>query len=204
MKNINSIPTSSEKAQTITALNNGIRSAIAGGLVSNRSDIIRQLCRGGFDIVAVTDGDVTICLPGEPESGLTLSGYIYTRDFNLQFPGGVNSTTAEDRILFRQKKSGSAPRRRFYDSRKIARGIMLTGSHSLAIWGLVSCLMWWLCGHGALTAQVVTPPVAEVMAQVSGVLSLSIMPVCVLLFLMECARVWREKRQSRRSVQKRG
>lgn len=53
--------------------------------------------------------------------------------------------------------------------------------------------MWWLCGHGALTAQVVTPPVAEVMAQVSGVLSLSIMPVCVLLFLMECARVWREK-----------
>ncbi|OIN31912.1 hypothetical protein AO411_2028890 [Salmonella enterica subsp. enterica serovar Sarajane] len=134
MKNINSIPTSSEKAQTITVLNNGIRSAIAGGLVSDRSDIIRQLCRGGFDIVAVTDGDVTICLPGEPESGLTLSGYIYTRDFSLQPPGGVNSTTAEDSILFRQEKIGPAPRRRFYDSRCTGGYPTRGGSHGAGQW----------------------------------------------------------------------
>ncbi|EFI5594420.1 hypothetical protein HUI25_004281 [Escherichia coli] len=53
--------------QTIAALNNGLRHAISCGLVSNRSDVIRQLCKGGFEIVRVTNNDVTICIPDEPE-----------------------------------------------------------------------------------------------------------------------------------------
>ncbi|EOX1160962.1 hypothetical protein ACO4CX_004651 [Escherichia coli] len=70
--------------QTITALNNGLRHAISCGLVSNRSDVIRQLCKGGFEIVRVTNDDVTICIPDEPEELLTLTGYIYTHDFEIQ------------------------------------------------------------------------------------------------------------------------
>ena len=198
-----SIP--SEKMQTIAALNNGLRHAISCGLVSNRSDVIRQLCKGGFEIVRVTNNDVTICIPDEPEELLTLTGYIYTRDFEIQPPGWMDVVKKEKDIRRLRTKDLSEESGRegdvavlvHPDSRKIAKGIMFTGSYSLAIWGLVSCLMWWLCGHSALLPQAVTPTVVAVIAQVSGVLSISIMPVCVLLFLMESFQVWRDKRKYR-------
>lgn len=198
-----SIP--SEKMQTIAALNNGLRHAISCGLVSNRSDVIRQLCKGGFEIVRVTNNDVTICIPDEPEELLTLTGYIYTRDFEIQPPGWMDVVKKEKDIRRLRTKDLSEESGRegdvavlvHPDSRKIAKGIMFTGSYSLAIWGLVSCLMWWLCGHSALLPQAVTPTVVAVIAQVSGVLSISIMPVCVLLFLMESFQVWWDKRKYR-------
>ena len=195
----------SEKMQTIAALNNGLRHAISCGLVSNRSDVIRQLCKGGFEIVRVTNNDVTICIPDEPEELLTLTGYIYTRDFEIQPPGWMDVVKKEKDIRRLRTKDLSEESGRegdvavlvHPDSRKIAKGIMFTGSYSLAIWGLVSCLMWWLCGHSALLPQAVTPTVVAVIAQVSGVLSISIMPVCVLLFLMESFQVWWDKRKYR-------
>ncbi|RDS50300.1 hypothetical protein C3984_01180 [Escherichia coli] len=198
-----SIP--SEKMQTIAALNNGLRHAISCGLVSNRSDVIRQLCKGGFEIVRVTNNDVTICIPDEPEELLTLTGYIYTRDFEIQPPGWMDVVKKEKDIRRLRTKDLSEESGRegdvvvlvHPDSRKIAKGIMFTGSYSLAIWGLVSCLMWWLYGHSALLPQAVTPTVVAVIAQVSGVLSISIMPVCVLLFLMESFQVWWDKRKYR-------
>ncbi|HBA7074388.1 TPA: hypothetical protein J1X08_004889 [Escherichia coli] len=67
MKNARNSAIPSEKMQTIAVLNNGLRHAISCGLVSNRSDVIRQLCKGGFEIVRVTNDDVTICIPDEPE-----------------------------------------------------------------------------------------------------------------------------------------
>lgn len=162
-----SIP--SEKMQTIAALNNGLRHAISCGLVSNRSDVIRQLCKGGFEIVRVTNNDVTICIPDEPEELLTLTGYIYTRDFEIQPPGWMDVVKKEKDIRRLRTKDLSEESGRegdvavlvHPDSRKIAKGIMFTGSYSLAIWGLVSCLMWWLCGHSALLPQAVTPTVGS-------------------------------------------
>ncbi|EEE9875845.1 hypothetical protein OTL63_004337 [Salmonella enterica] len=47
-----------------------------------------------------------------------------------------------------------------------------------------------------------TPTVAAVIAQVSGVLSISIMPVCVLLFLMDCFQVWWDKQKYRAMKEK--
>lgn len=203
MKNARNSAIPSEKMQTIAALNNGLRHAISCGLVSNRSDVIRQLCKGGFEIVRVTNDDVTICIPDEPEELLTLTGYIYTHDFEIQPPcwmDGVKKEKDVRRLRAKDVSEGSGREGDVAvlvhpDSRKVARGIMLTGSYSLAKWGLVSCLMWWLCGHSALLPQVITPTVAAVIAQVSGVLSISIMPVCVLLFLMDCFQVWWDKRK---------
>ncbi|WP_282808347.1 hypothetical protein [Hafnia alvei] len=67
------------------AILNGMRNLVASGRVNNREDVIRSLIGAGFDLIEVSEESITLCHPDEPDVTLTLTGYLFSQRFQLNY-----------------------------------------------------------------------------------------------------------------------
>lgn len=67
------------------AILNGVRNLVASGQVNNRDDVIRSLIGAGFGFTEVIEESITLCHPDEPDVTLTLTGYLFSQRFQLNY-----------------------------------------------------------------------------------------------------------------------